>query len=153
MDDNDKRWQAAEHLALRLTEGGLQRMAARTLAVFLFTEQPSVTAGEIAERLDASTGAVSGAVKSLLSVGLIERLPVPGSRREHYRLRDDAWATLFTAQNTVIGAMLEAAESGMAATAADGPAHQRLAGMRDFYTFLLGELPALLQRWSRQRAT
>ncbi|WP_326830011.1 hypothetical protein OIE13_12260 [Streptosporangium sp. NBC_01810] len=38
------------------TEGGLQRMAARTLAVFLFTDQDSVTAGEIAEQLEASAG-------------------------------------------------------------------------------------------------
>ncbi|WP_433356915.1 GbsR/MarR family transcriptional regulator [Microtetraspora malaysiensis] len=151
MGNTDEQWQAAERLALTLAEGGLQRMAARTLAVFLFTEQQSVTAGEIAERLDASAGAVSGAVKALLTVGLIERLPAPGSRREHYRLRDDAWATLFTSQNTVIQAMLDAAETGIAATAPDGPAHRRLADMRDFYTFLLGELPALLDRWHQQR--
>ncbi|MBB3724541.1 GbsR/MarR family transcriptional regulator [Nonomuraea dietziae] len=147
MNDKREQWQAAEQLALVLTEGGLQRMAARTLAVFLFTDQESVTAGEIAERLEASAGAVSGAVKSLLTVGLIERLPAPGSRREHYRLRDDAWATLFTSQNTVIQTMLQAARAGIDSTEADDPAHRRLTQMRDFYEFLLGELPALLQRW------
>ncbi len=122
-------------------------MAARTLAVFLFTDQDSVTAGEIAERLEASAGSVSAAIKSLLSVGLIERLPAPGSRREHYRLRDDAWAVLFTSQNTVIQVMLQAAQAGIDTTTADDPAHRRLTQMRDFYQFMLGEIPTLLERW------
>ncbi|GAA0924901.1 GbsR/MarR family transcriptional regulator [Nonomuraea longicatena] len=151
MQDEQERWRAAEHLALVLSEGGLQRMAARTLAVFLFTDRPSVTAGEIAERLDASAGAVSGAVKSLLSVGLIERLPAPGSRREHYRLREDAWAILFTSQNTVIQTMLDAAGTGITAVAEDDLAHRRLVEMRDFHEFLLTELPDLLLRWQHHR--
>ncbi|MFE0152347.1 GbsR/MarR family transcriptional regulator [Nonomuraea sp. NPDC059007] len=151
MNDRFEEWQAAERLALTLIEGGLQRMAARTLAVFLFTDQESVTAGEIADRLEASAGSVSGAVKSLLSVGLIERLPAPGSRREHYRLREDAWAILFTSQNTVIETMLGAARSGIAVTNAEDPAHRRLTQMRDFYEFLLAELPDLLQRWHQHQ--
>ncbi|WP_221761973.1 GbsR/MarR family transcriptional regulator [Nonomuraea sp. WAC 01424] len=150
MNDRSEQWQAAERLALTLIEGGLQRMPARTLAVFLFTDQDSVTAGEIAERLEASAGSVSGAIKSLLTVGLIERLPAPGSRRDHYRLRDDAWATLFTGQNTVIQAMLQAAAAGIAATDEGDPARRRLAQMHSFYEFLLGELPALLHRWHHQ---
>lgn len=151
MGDRQEQWEAAERLALTLVEGGLQRMAARTLAVFLFTDQDSVTAGEIAARLEASAGAVSGAVKSLLSVGLIERLPAPGSRREHYRLRDDAWARLFTSQNTAFQAMLQAARTGIETTAEHDPAHRRLTQMRDFYEFMLGEIPAMLDRWHRHR--
>jgi DNA-binding transcriptional regulator GbsR (MarR family) len=151
MTDRNEQWLAAEQLALTLSEGGMQRMAARTLAVFLFTDQESVTAGEIAGRLEASAGSVSSAIKSLLSVGLIERLPAPGSRREHYQLRDNAWATLFTTQNAVIEAMLQAAAAGIATTASGDPARQRLTEMHAFYEFLLGEIPTLLDRW-RQRS-
>ncbi|MGW4791026.1 GbsR/MarR family transcriptional regulator [Nonomuraea sp. NPDC004297] len=147
-----ERWQAAERLALVLTEGGLQRMSARALAVFLFTDAGAVTMGDIADRLGVSAGSVSGAVKALLAVGLIERLPAPGSRREHYRLRDDAWPTLFSTQNTVVHVMLEAADAGIATTASGDPAHERLTRMRDFYAFLLSELPGLLRRWEERRA-
>lgn len=140
----------AEQLALVLTNHGLQRMTARVLAALLFTEQPSVTMGELAEQLQASLGAVSGALKMLTSVGLAERVPAPASRRDHYRLPDDAWALLFTNQNTTISAMQSAAAAGIAATADDSLARQRLAQMRDFYGFLLAELPAVLQRWQEQ---
>lgn len=142
----------AEQLALTLTGLGLQRMTARVLAALLFTEQSTMTMGELAEKLQASAGAISGAMKMLAAVGLAERVPVPASRREHYRLRDDAWAVLFTNQNVTISAMQDAAAAGIAAIGADHPAHRRLTQMRDFYTFLLGEIPALLDRWREQSA-
>jgi len=141
---------AAEQLALVLTNHGLQRMTARVLAALLFTEQTTITSGELAERLQASSGAISSAIKMLTSVGLAERVPAPGSRRDHYRLRDDAWAVLFTNQNVVISAMQAAAEAGIAATGPDSIAGQRLTRMHDFYAFLLGEIPALLERWRDQ---
>lgn len=151
MSEQADRQDGAEELALVLTNHGLQRMTARVLATLLFTEQATMTMGELAERLRASTGAISGAIKMLTSVGLAERVPAPGSRRDHYRLRDDAWAVLFTKQNVVISAMQDAARAGIAATDADSVARHRLTRMHDFYAFLLDEIPALLQRWEQQR--
>ena len=108
--------QPAEQLALVLSSHGLQRMTARVLAALIFTEQPTLTMGELAEQLRASPGAISGATKMLTSVGLVERVPAPGSRRDHYRLRDDAWAVQYTNQNEVTSAVLTAAEAGINAT-------------------------------------
>jgi DNA-binding transcriptional regulator GbsR (MarR family) len=140
----------AEELALVLSTHGMQRMTARVLATLLFSEQSTMTAGDLGARLQASSGAISGAVKMLTSVGLVERVPVPASRREHYRLRDNAWAIQYTNQNEVTSAVLKAAEAGIAATADGSPARQRLIQMRDFYNFLFEEIPALLDRWYRQ---
>ena len=138
---------AAENLALVLSSHGLQRMTARVLAALLFAEQPSMTMGELAERLMASSGSISGALKMLTSVGIAERVPAPGSRRDHYRLRDNAWAVQYTNQNEVTAAVIKAAEAGIATTERGNLARERLTQMRDFYTFLLEEIPALLERW------
>lgn len=145
--------QAAERLALVLSDHGLQRMTARVLATLLFTEQPSMTMAELADQLEASSGGISGAIKMLTSVGLAERVPVPSSRRDHFRLRDDAWAVLYTNQNAVISAMQAAAEDGIAAAGCNSLAGRRLTEMRDFYAFLLDEIPALLDRWHQRSAT
>jgi DNA-binding transcriptional regulator GbsR (MarR family) len=144
---------AAERLALVLTEHGLQRMTSRVLAALLFTEQPTMTAGDLAGRLQASPGAISAAIKMLTSVGLVEKVPAPASRRDHYRLRDNAWAVLYTNQNEVLDAMLDAAEVGIAATPGKSLARHRLIQMRDFYEFLLSEIPSLLDRWRRQSSS
>lgn len=150
MADPPDRRGAAEQLALVLTNHGLQRMTARVLAALLFTERSTTTMGELADCLQASSGAISGAIKMLTSVGLVERVPVPGSRRDHYRLRDDAWATLFTSQNVVLSAMQTAADNGIGVVGPDTAAGHRLVQMRDFYAFLLTEIPAALDRWHRQ---
>ncbi len=144
--------EAAERMALTLTQSGMQKATARVLAALLFAESASVTAPELAEQLGISSGSVSGAIKMLSTVGLIERVPAPGSRREHYRLRDGAWATLMSAQNGVVKAMFEAADQGIAATGPDSAAARRLGEMRDFYGFMFRELPALVERWRAERA-
>lgn len=144
--------EAAERLALTLAQSGMQRATARVLAGLLFADADSVTAPDLAEQLGISSGSVSGAIKMLSTVGLIERVPAPGSRREHYRLRDGAWATLMSAQNGLVQAMFEAADQGIAATGPDSPAARRLSEMRDFYGFMFRELPALVERWQAGRA-
>ncbi|MFE9102568.1 GbsR/MarR family transcriptional regulator [Actinomadura geliboluensis] len=143
--------EAAERMALALAQGGLQKATARVLAALLFADTASVTAPELAEQLGISSGSVSGAIKMLSTVGLIERVPAPGSRREHYRLRDGAWATLMSAQNAVVQVMFEAADQGIAAAGADSPAARRLTEMRDFYGFMFRELPALVDQWRAGR--
>lgn len=74
----------------------------------------------------------------------------PGSRRDHFRLCENAWANQYTNQNQVTNAVLTAAREGMAATSPDELAHHRLAQMHAFYTFLMDEIPALLERWHEQ---
>jgi DNA-binding transcriptional regulator GbsR (MarR family) len=142
---------SAEQLALTLTAHGMQRMTARVLTALLFSEEPTMTSNELSEQLQASSGAISTSVRMLTSVGLAERVPMPTSRRDHYRLRDNAWAVLFTNQNAVLAAMQEAAADGIAETEKGSLARARLTQMRDFYAFLLGEIPALLDRWREQQ--
>jgi DNA-binding transcriptional regulator GbsR (MarR family) len=139
--------EAAERLALTLAGGGMQRMTARVMCALLFAEQETVTAGELAEWLTISPGTVSTAIKSLTTVGLIERVPAPGSRREHFRFRDGAWAVLLSSQNELIKVMQEAANEGIKMVGEGGIAGRRLAEMRDFYTYLMAELPAVIDRW------
>jgi DNA-binding transcriptional regulator GbsR (MarR family) len=139
--------EAAERLALTLTSGGMQRMTARVMCALLFAEQETVTAGELSEWLTISPGTVSTAIKSLTNVGLVERVPAPGSRREHFRFRDGAWAILMSSQNEIIKTMQEAANEGIDAVGEDSIAGHRLAEMRDFYTYLMAELPAVIDRW------
>jgi DNA-binding transcriptional regulator GbsR (MarR family) len=143
--------EAAERLALRLTAGGMQRMTARVMCALLFADQETVTAAELGEWLTISPGTASTAIKSLTSVGLVERVPAPGSRREHFRFRDGAWAILMSNQNETVKIMQEAADEGIEAVGEDSIAGQRLAEMRDFYTYLMVELPAVIDRWYTRR--
>lgn len=141
----------AERLALVLAEAGMQRMAARVMCALLYSDQEDITAGELCERLGASAGAVSGALKTLLSLEMAERVPAPGDRRDHYRLRPGGWAIMMSSRNRLLDAMLQAAHEGIAAAGEESVAGQRLREMRDFYAYMQRELPALIDRWHDQR--
>ncbi|WP_232661445.1 hypothetical protein [Pseudonocardia sp. TRM90224] len=95
-------------------------------------------------------GRAAAAVTMLRTVGLVEQVPVPGSRRDHFSMRPDAWVRLMSGQNAMIEVMQEIGSAGVAAVEANGPAQGRLNAMRDFYGFMQAELPALIDRWRAQ---
>lgn len=140
----------AERFALVMAAGGMQKATARVLAALVFTQRETTTAADLGEQLSLSSGAISAAVRQLASVGLIERVPAPGSRRDHFRIRPGAWATLMTSQNAMFDVMQDAAADGIAAAGADSVAGRRLAELADFYQFMGKELPALIDRWRQQ---
>ncbi|MFI2229780.1 GbsR/MarR family transcriptional regulator [Nocardia testacea] len=130
----------------------MQRSTARVLTALLYTEQDTMTAADLCAELSISSGAVSTAVKHLMPVGLIERVPAPGSRRDHYRFRAGAWAALMSQQNTMLATMRDAAQAGLDATGPDTVTARRMHEMGDFYTFMLNELVPLIDRWREQYA-
>lgn len=141
---------ATEHLALAFGQAGMQRMSARVWAAVLCTNRESVTAGELAGTLGVSAGAVSGALKTLLNAGLIERVPAPGSRREHYAFPEGAWVRMMSMRGPVIDAMQRAAQEGIEAAGPDSVAGRRLAEMHSFHSYLIRELPLLFKRWEEE---
>lgn len=135
MDDEQGRQlrEAAERLALALAQGGIQKTTARVMTALLFSRQETMTANDLCEELQISSGAVSGAVKHLLPIGMIEWVPAPGSRRDHYRFREHAWVRLMSDQNAMLAVMGDAAAEGLKAAGADSVAGRHMHEMRDFY--------------------
>lgn len=122
-------------------------MPARVLAALLFSSAETITAPEIAAQLSASPGTISTTIRTLDRTGLVERVAVPGSRREHFRFPADGWVRLMSTQNDALNHMATAAHQGLAAVPTDSPAGRRLTDMAGFYAYLTQELPALLERW------
>jgi DNA-binding transcriptional regulator GbsR (MarR family) len=152
MDSKQRLREAAEKLALTLSQGGMQRTTARVMTALLYTEQDTMTAADLCQELSISSGAVSAAVKQLVPIGLIERVPAPGSRRDHYRFRRGAWATLMSQQNAMLATMGEAAQEGLDTAGEDSVTGRRLHEMRDFYTYMMNEMIPLIDRWRERYA-
>lgn len=141
-----------ERLALLFADWGFPRMAARVLFALMTAEAPGLTATELAERLDASAAAISGAVRYLGQLGFVVREPVPGSRRDLYRLRDHTWyagtATAVQFYDLIISAADEVLD---AVGGPDSTVGERVSEMRDFFAFVRSRVPALLDEWQATR--
>ncbi|WP_027932890.1 GbsR/MarR family transcriptional regulator [Amycolatopsis thermoflava] len=153
MRDEEAVRRYVERLALVLNQLGIQRMAARVFAALVVTDDSRLTAAELAENLQVSPAAVSGAVRYLEQVGLVEREREPGSRRDHFRVLDDMWFASLRKRDRLMEMWRDAAEEGVDAVGAGTPAGRRLADMRDFLSFIIRELPLLLERWEKERAS
>ncbi len=142
----------ADRLAAMLTDAGFPRMPARVFTTLLCTDSGRLTATELATAVQGSAGAVSGAVRYLVQIGLIDREHVPGSRKDHFRVRPDAWHASLVRRDAMVHRFTTALADGVAAVGRDTPAGQRLAETRDFFSFWQSEMPELLTRWEAHRA-
>ena len=141
-----------ERFASVLVESGVPRMPARVFAALLTIDSGRLTASELAELLQISPAAVSGAVRYLTQVSLITREREPGSRRDVYRLHDDEWYEAIVRREPLLNRWERAVRDGVDAVGPGTPAGERLAETADFFRFLQDEMPKLLVRWREQRS-
>lgn len=141
-----------EHSAAVLTAAGFPKMPARVLMALTVTESAGLTAAQLAERLDVSAAAISGAVRYLQTLGIVRRLSQNGSRRDLYQMPAD-WYALMVRNSPIYGVLAAQADAGLAAIddPAD-PANERLREMAGFYRFMQDRLPRMLDEWEQIRA-
>jgi len=151
--DEDGIRRVVEHLAMMLTEWGFPRMPARVLGSMMTADEDSLTAADLAERLGVSPAAISGAVRYLTHIGMISREPVPGSRRDRYRLPANPWYQTSLLEAELFKALIALCDDGIAAVGSEAtPAGTKIAEMRDFMRFLEAELPRLLERYRQAQS-
>lgn len=141
-----------DRFALALTDVGFPRMVSRVLVATMCAEGHTVTATELAQRLDASPAAMSGALRYLVQVDLLQREPVPGSRSQHYRVPDNAWYESLAHRQGLLTRLADSGAEGLDALPAGSLGRMRIAEMLDFFTYLDREMPALVEKWRAQRA-
>jgi DNA-binding transcriptional regulator GbsR (MarR family) len=140
-----------ERFASILQVSGVQRMPARVFAALLSTDSGTLTAAQLAERLEASPAAISGAVRYLAQVGLITREREPGTRRDRYRVDDDAWYEALLRREHLLARFEDSAREGAEVLGAATPAGEHILKSHALFAFLRREMPALLERWRAER--
>lgn len=144
---------AVEKAAAGFTAAGFPKMPARALMALVSSEDGRLTAAELAEKLGVSAAAVSGAVRYLQTVGYVQRISQPGSRRDLYALHDDEWYIASMRSSPVYQSLATLTDAIAAVLPAGSAAGSRVAEMGRFYRFLDASLPALLDGWQRERDT
>jgi DNA-binding transcriptional regulator GbsR (MarR family) len=156
MDEDRRRMEErhfVEDVALFFEEMGFPRMAGRILGWLLICDPPEQSAGQLAGVLQASKGSLSTMTRLLIQIGLVERVGLPGERRDHFRIRPGAWPQLLRVQTQVMTGLHQVVERGLGMLADEDPERRRrLEEAHDLYAFLERELPRLLQQWEQERA-
>jgi DNA-binding transcriptional regulator GbsR (MarR family) len=136
-----------ERFASGLVEAGVARMPSRVFSALLATDSGRLTAAELAELLQASPAAISGAVRYLIPLDLVSREREPGSRRLH----DDVWYDSIGRRDQLLVRWERSVREGLDALGADTPAGMRLIETLEFIQFVQREMPDMLARWQKHR--
>lgn len=141
-----------EEVGLLFEMVGLPRMAGRVFGWLLISNPPHQSPSELAAILQASKGSISTMTRLLVQIGLIERISLPGQRRDYFRIKLNAWSELTKQRMAQITAFRQLAERGLELLQeADPNLRHRLEEMRDMHAFCERELPLMLDRWEQQR--
>jgi DNA-binding transcriptional regulator GbsR (MarR family) len=141
-----------ERFASVLTESGFPRMPARVFAALLASDSGRLTAAQLAESLQVSPAAISGAVSYLVQVNLASREAEPGSRRERYRVHSETWYEAVARKDQVLDRCERSLRDGIEVVGRETPAGARIAETLAFFEFIQTELPAMLERWRARKA-
>jgi DNA-binding transcriptional regulator GbsR (MarR family) len=140
-----------ERFALNLVEAGMARMPARVFAALLSADDGRCTAAELAGLLGVSPAAISGAVRYLMQVRMASREREPGERVDHYRVSTENWYEAIARRDEMMARWAQDLQDGVKAVGPDSPAGARLEETRQFFEFLVVEIPQLMAKWRAQR--
>jgi DNA-binding transcriptional regulator GbsR (MarR family) len=141
-----------EEVGVEFERAGLTRMAGRILGCLLVCDPPHQSTSDLAETLQASKGSISTMTRLLIQAGLVERLSLPGERRDYFCIKLGAWSQLLQHKLQQIASIRQLAERGLDLLQDEDPERRhRLEEMRDIHAFFEQEWPQLLERWERYR--
>lgn len=142
-----------ESFGLFWEEAGLTRMAGRILSWLLICDPPHQTMHELTEALQASKSSISTSTRTLIAMGIVERLSVPGQRRDYYRVVPDSWSHIMEEKAKKQFTLLrQLSERGLALLEGTSSSRsQRLEEMREYYVFMEREFPLILDHWQAYR--
>jgi len=139
-----------EDFGLLFEESGHPRMAGRILGCLLISDPPYLSSIELSEILQASKGSLSTMTRFLLQMGLIERVGLPGRRRDYFQIKSSAWTQLVGHAVYEISALRKMTERGLELMEGqDSDLKQRLQEARDLFSYMEREYPLLIDRWEK----
>jgi len=142
--------QFIEDIGLHFEEYGVPRIGGRIIGLLLASNRP-VESEEIADLLQVSRSSVSTNIRTLVMIGLVDRVSLPGERSDFYVFADDAWAKSLEMRLDGIQSLREMAEDGLKAVQEQHPAHARLAEILAWTEMVQAAFATMLQQWESRK--
>lgn len=131
---------------------GNARMEGRVLGLLLIVDEPYLSSSQIAEMLQASTGAVSMSTRALVSAGFLKPHSLPGDRNHYFRAEDDVWGSFLAGEREYLTRLASTIDFGLdILPETTSPPRTRLGNARRYMTWLAGHHRKMLAEWEKYR--
>jgi DNA-binding transcriptional regulator GbsR (MarR family) len=127
-------------------------MAGRIMGQLLLTNDALQTQADLCEALQASAGAISSTLRLLQDRRFVERVSLPGVRKDFYRISGDIWTRNLESGQRFYDAFVDLTARGLAISAHyDEGAQSRLREMHDLARLEAAQFKQLLEAWGEYR--
>lgn len=136
-----------ETMSLVFEGFGFPRMAARIFGVMMVNDEEYATQAELSEMLQASTGSISTMVRLLEQLGFVERVSLPGERRDRFKLTSDPLVEMTSRRIDGAGRVADLFRSARESDEIGPEASARLARAEAFYRFFEKAMRERFDEW------
>ena len=141
-----------EDVGLLFEHDGHPRMAGRIIGWLMICEPPHQSMDELAQTLNASKASISTMTRLLIQMSLVERVGLPGERRDHFRVKSGAWTEMMRESKESMMEGRKLADHGLSLLKGKSSERKRrLKEFRAYYAFFEKEYPAMVERWEREQ--
>ncbi len=127
-------------------------MAGRIMGQLMLTSETLQSQADLSAALQASAGAVSGTLRTLLDFGYVERISLPGIRKDYYRMSEEHWALSLEGATKFAETFVELTARGLELSARYGhDAQERLQEMHDLARIEETHIAQLVDAWRAYR--
>jgi len=134
---------------------GHSSLMGKIVALLIISKDP-LSLDQISERLEMSKGPVSQIARRLKEHKLIEKVWIPGDRKDYYRAVDDIFGQAFLNYSRSMMQNRQIAEKYLDATRSSGDTamdylHERMLEMQRFYTMMGTFNHDFIAQWREKR--
>lgn len=147
----DHRAQFVEDVSVFMSGMGIPRMPSRVFSLLLSSDEETLTAAELAERLEVSPAAISGAVRQLTQLRMVRRSRRPGERKDRFGIAPHVWEDMMSMESTAYSPLITMCDQALEQVDFGEASRRRIEDTRDFMAFLLEQMPLLMDKWRSQR--
>ncbi len=141
-----------EQLSILLERDGLPRMAGRIFGWLLLCDPPEQSMEELAAAVQGSKASMSTMTRLLVNAALVEKVRLPGARRDAFRIRPGQWRQLWRSRMQLVDEATRLTGRGLALLEGRPPwVRARLEDLYYQYKFIGERLPGLLEQLDRER--
>ncbi len=130
---------------------GNGRMTGRVWGYLLVVDADHASAAELAEALEASPSAISAATRSLISLGLIDRIRLSGERRDYFTIHHGAILTLMRRRVDALTMARDMAARALERFGDREAARPHLEELYEVYSWFAAEYPVMVDRFVAER--
>jgi len=140
-----------EETGLLFEKLGMTRMAGRIFGYLIVSDEEQASFDQIRKALQASKGSISGTVKQLLQIDMVEAVSLPGDRKTYYRIGKMKIGDILRSRMGQFTAFADALAKGEELKSNKDDTSDWLIEASTFYRWVGGQLEDIINKWEEEK--